>query len=165
MGLQFLESTGSKVALSGILVTVIGVAAYALGYHNGQQSSYKPSVFQGLQANHTKEVEQEAKKIEVELNSQLFESEDFIPALNEQSPPSADLEPIAPLPVEDAAQLKAKIDQLREASVMDDDAFYADPHQDKPKTSTGMSEELVSNYQQETGITNEDIEKAMNRHK
>lgn len=153
-----------------VLSTVVGAGGYYLGYKNGQQSLNQPSVFSKVQQQYTNKLEKQALVLEAKskaLNKERLEVESLSTITLEAQTNSVDTSLLLtePEPVADAVQLNAEIDRLRQIDVAQSRDFYADRNTGALKESTGLSETLISSYEQETGITNADIEKAMNRHK
>lgn len=170
MDSKFLNTTGSKLLFAGVLSAVMSGGGYYFGYQNGQQSFYQPSVFNELQKQHADKVEQEALLIKSKLTAldqQLLIIEPSLLAVSEGQQTPAGTSPVLEQiqTVTEATQLEAQIGRLKQIDVTQGRDFYTDPHRDTPKASSGLPEALVASYEQETGISNADIEKAMNRHK
>lgn len=168
MNVKYL-GTGTNLAFAFLLSSIVGAGGYYIGYKNGQQSLNQPSVFSKVQRQYSDKLEKEALALEAKskiLNKERLEVESVSTITIESKANSIDPSSLLlePEPIVDAVQMNAEIERLKQIDVTKGRDFYADRDNGESIESVGLSDVVISSYEQETGITNADIEKAMNRH-
>ena len=150
------------MVIGGISALAVGGAGgYFIGFDRGQNHvplPPAPPVFESSLAEDLpapEDMEAEMKKLEAQI------AELQLKADNIQKPQvEVDMETVGEV---DLAMLQGRIDAMPAPEDLAGAQFLADPRANEPTTPSGVSTQVLDNYQRDTGISPQEVEELMQK--